>query len=264
MKKINGLRLYGRYVGIHVRSAMQYKTSLLLSVVGQFLVSFSVFLGLYFMFQRFHQIEGFTYEEALLCFGVMLLEFSIAEMAVRGFDQFSGMVRQGEFDRVLVRPRSHVLQVLGSKFELTRVGRILQGVVTFIYAIWKADVSWNGWKVLTVVFMLVGGVALFSGLFLIYGALCFFTLEGLEFMNVFTDGGREFGRYPIGIYGKRMLQFCTFVIPYALVQYYPALYLMGRTEGVGYVFLPLLACLFLVPSYVLWRIGVRHYQSAGS
>lgn len=261
---MKGIRLYGRYVGMHVRSAMQYKTSFILSTIGQFLTSFSVFLGIYFMYQRFHQVEGFTYEETLLCFGIMLMEFSIAEMVVRGFDQFSSMVKQGEFDRVLVRPRSNVLQVLGSKFEITRIGRILQGIVVFIYAIVKADLTWDFWKILTVVFMLVGGVALFSGLFLIYAALCFFTLEGLEFMNVFTDGGREFGRYPIGIYGKRMLQFCTFVIPYALVQYYPALYLMGRAQGMKYVFLPLLACLFLVPSYGLWRFGVRHYQSAGS
>ena len=261
---MKGIRLYGRYVGMHVRSAMQYKTSFILSTIGQFLTSFSVFLGIYFMYQRFHQVEGFTYEETLLCFGIMLMEFSIAEMVVRGFDQFSSMVKQGEFDRVLVRPRSNVLQVLGSKFEITRIGRILQGIVVFIYAIVKADLTWDFWKILTVVFMLVGGVALFSGLFLIYAALCFFTLEGLEFMNVFTDGGREFGRYPIGIYGRRMLQFCTFVIPYALVQYYPALYLMGRAQGMKYVFLPLLACLFLVPSYGLWRFGVRHYQSAGS
>lgn len=262
--RMNGIRLYGRYVGMHIRSAMQYKASLCLSIIGQFLVSFSVFLGIYFMYQRFDAVEGFSYEETLLCFGIMLMEFSIAEMAVRGFDQFSSMVRQGEFDRVLVRPRSNVIQVLGSKFEITRVGRILQGGVLFIYAIVKADLTWDFWKILTVVFMLVGGVALFSGLFLIYAALCFFTLDGLEFMNVFTDGGREFGRYPVGIYGKRMLQFCTFVIPYALVQYYPALYLMGRAEGRQYVFLPLLACLFLVPAYGLWRFGVRHYQSAGS
>ena len=261
---MNGLRLYGKYVGMHVRSAMQYKASLILSTIGQFLVSFSVFLGIYFMYQRFPAVEGFTYEETLLCFGIMLMEFSIAEMVVRGFDQFSSMVRQAEFDRVLVRPRSQVLQVLGSKFELTRLGRILQGGVMFVYALVQADISWDAWKVLTVIFMLVGGVALFSGLFLIYAALCFFTLEGLEFMNVFTDGGREFGRYPVGIYGKRMLQFCTFVVPYALVQYYPALYLMRREEGLHYVFLPLLACLFLLPAYGLWRLGVRHYQSAGS
>ncbi len=165
---------------------------------------------------------------------------------------------------MLVRPRSSVLQVLGSKFELSRLGKILQGVVVFVYAIRAADVSWNGWKIATVIFMIVGGVSLFSGLFMIYAALCFFTLEGLEFMNVFTDGGREFGRYPIGIYGKRILQFCTFVVPYALVQFYPAMYVMGREDGIGYVFLPLLACLFLLPCYVLWRVGVRHYQSSGS
>ncbi len=261
---MNSLRLYAQYVSIHIKSALQYKVSFFLTVIGQFFISFSVFLGIYFMFQRFPSVKGYTYEEVILCFGIMLLEFSIAEMVVRGFDQFSSMVKMGEFDRVLVRPRSSVLQVLGSKFELSRLGKILQGVVVFVYAIRAADVSWNGWKIATVIFMIVGGVSLFSGLFMIYAALCFFTLEGLEFMNVFTDGGREFGRYPIGIYGKRILQFCTFVVPYALVQFYPAMYVMGREDGTGYVFLPLIACLFLLPCYVLWRVGVRHYQSSGS
>ena len=66
---------------------------------------------------------------------------------------------------------------------------------------------------------------------MVYAALCFFTLDGLEFMNVLTDGAREYGKYPIGIYGKRMLQFCTLIVPYALIQYYPLLYLLGRTTS---------------------------------
>ncbi len=264
MKKVGGLRLYGHYVSIHIKSVMQYKTSFVLTVLGQFLTSFSVFMGIYFMFQRFPQVEGFSYEEVALCYGIVLLQFSTAEMVVRGFDQFSSMVRTGEFDRVLVRPRSNVLQVLGSKFELTRIGKMVQGIVMFVYGVATAGISWDFSKIVTLFASLIGGIALFSGLFLIYAGLCFFTLEGLEFMNVFTDGGRDFGRYPVGIYGKRMLQFCTFIIPYALVQYYPMLYLLGRVSGIGYAFLPLLAILFLVPSYGLWRIGVRRYQSSGS
>lgn len=63
---------------------------------------------------------------------------------------------------------------------------------------------------------------------MVYAALCFFTLEGLEFMNVFTDGAREFGKYPIAVYGKKALLFTTFIIPYALIQYYPLMYLIGR------------------------------------
>lgn len=49
----------------------------------------------------------------------MLLEFSIAEVYARGFDVFPDMVRKGDFERVLVCPQSEILQILGSKMELT-------------------------------------------------------------------------------------------------------------------------------------------------
>lgn len=265
MKTIHrSFRLYLHYVSMNIRSMMQYKTSFFLAALGQFLISFNVFLGVFFMFQRFGTVEGFTYSEVLLCFSSFLLEFSLAEMFARGFDTFSGTVRSGEFDRILVRPQNEILQVLGSKFELTRIGRIVQAVVLFFYGIANSTVRWSFSKVITVVFMLVGGTAVFSALFLIYAAFCFFTLEGLEFMNVFTDGAREFGKYPIGIYGKKMLLFTTFIIPYALIQYYPLLYLLGRRQSVLYMFLPLLACLFFVPAFLLWKFGVRHYKSSGS
>ena len=118
---IDSLKLYRHYISINIRSAMQYKTSFFLTAIGQFLVSFNVFLGVFFMFQRFSQVKGFTYSEVLLCFSIMLLEFSIAEMYARGFDAFGGIVRSGSFDRILLRPQSEITQVLGSKFELTRI-----------------------------------------------------------------------------------------------------------------------------------------------
>ncbi|MDE7417323.1 MAG: ABC-2 family transporter protein [Lachnospiraceae bacterium] len=257
-------KLYLHYISVTIRCMMQYKTSFLLTSIGQFLVSLNVFLGIFFMFQRFSKVEGFTYSEVLLCYAIILLEFALAEMTARGFDTFSGMVRSGEFDRILVRPQNEIVQVLGSKFELTRIGRIIQAVIMFAYGIMKSDAVWNFPKICTIVFMLIGGTAVFSALFLIYAALCFFTLDGLEFMNVFTDGAREFGKYPIGIYGKKILLFTTFIIPYALIQYYPILYILDRRSSILYMFLPLAACWFLIPAILLWKFGVRHYQSSGS
>lgn len=263
-KLLSSLKLYKHYISIVIRSTMQYKTSFFLTMLGQFMVSFNVFLGIFFMFRRFSSVEGFSYSEVLLCFAIILMEFSLAEMFARGFDCFSGIVRSGEFDRILVRPQNEIVQVLGSKFELTRIGRMFQAVVMFVYGIVKSDISWNFPKILTVFFMLVGGASVFFGLFLIYAALCFFTLDGLEFMNVFTDGAREFGKYPVGIYGEKILLFATFVIPYALIQYYPLLYLLGRRTSPFYIVLPLSACLFLVPAFLFWKFGVRHYASSGS
>lgn len=104
--------LYLKYFTIHLKSQMQYKTSFFLTVIGQLLTSFSVFLGIYFMFERFNQVEGFSFEEVLLCFAVVLMAFSLAECFARGFDTFPSMIGNGEFDRIMVRPRNEVFQIL--------------------------------------------------------------------------------------------------------------------------------------------------------
>lgn len=83
-------------------------------------------------------------------------------------------------------------------------------------------------------------------------------------MNIFTDGGREFGMYPFSIYGKSVLKFFTYVIPLALFQYYPFLYLIGVSKNKMYMVLPLIGMIFIVPCLILWKLGVRHYKSTGS
>ncbi len=262
--RVSACRLYLHYISINIRSMMQYKTSFFLAAVGKVMQMVLLLLSIYYMFRRFPEVKGFTYEEVLFCFALVQMEYSLAEMIARGFDAFSGMVRFGTFDQILVRPRNEILQVLGSQFEFSRIVRIVFSAGILVYAVRQCEIDWTAEKVLTVFFMIVGGTLLFSGLFLIYAALCFFTLESLEVINIFTDGARDFGRYPIGAYGPKMLLFCTFVIPYALVQYYPLLYVLERNSRGYYMFLPLLALWFLIPCYALWRFGVRRYQSSGS
>lgn len=258
------MKLYIKYLSIYIKSIMQYKTSFFFTTLGQFLTSFSVFLGIYFMFHRFNSVEGFTYSEVLICFSVVLIAFSLAELFFRGFDTFSGIISNGEFDRIMLRPRNVMFQVLASKVEITRIGRLLQAIVVLIYAILNCGVIWTIDKILTLIVMISGGTILFSGLFIIYASICFFTIEGLEFMNIFTDGGREYGKYPMSIYGDAVLKFFTYVIPLACVQYYPFMYLIGRTKNPLYALTPLVSFIFLIPCIIFWKIGVKHYKSTGS
>lgn len=258
------MTLYMKYLAIHLKSQMQYKVSFTLNAVGQFLIAFSVFISVFFMFSRFGSVADFTYNQVLLCFAIVLMAFAISECFFRGFDTFPSTISNGEFDRIMVRPRGIVFQVLASKIDLSRIGRLVQAVVVLIYAIPTSGVVWSPLKVITLVLMLLGGIAVFSSLFVVYAALCFFTIEGLEFMNILTDGGREFGTYPLSIYGKEILKFFTFVVPLALFQYFPLLYLLGRTDNLLYMFAPLFSLLFSLPAYLLWRLGVKRYTSTGS
>ncbi len=258
------MKLYFRYFIIQLKSQMQYKTSFFLTLSGQFIASFAAFLSVLFLMQRFNEVDGFTISEIMLCFAVVLMAFSTAECFARGFDHFSSMLGNGEFDRIMVRPRGAILQVLGSKIEFSRLGRFLQALMIFCFVIPTCGVEWTADKILTLALMIVGGIVVFAGLFIIYASICFFSTEGLEFMNIFTDGGREFGAYPLAVYGDGILKFFTYVVPLALCQYYPLLYLTGRTSDTFYMFTPLFCFVFLLPCLILWRIGIRHYRSTGS
>ncbi|MCL2631819.1 MAG: ABC-2 family transporter protein [Coriobacteriia bacterium] len=258
------MRLYLRFLAIQLKSQMQYKASFFIALFGQFLVSFTLVLALYFMFDRFNSVQGFSFEEVLICFATMLMSFSLAETFARGFDTFPSMLGNGEFDRALVRPLPVIYQVLAMKVDYTRLARLLQAVCVFAYAIPNCGVLWSVDKILTLFLMVTCGFFVFFGLFVVYAAFSFFTIEGLEFMNIFTDGAREFGRYPFSIHGRNILAFVTFVIPLALVQYYPLLYLLGREQSVLYMFLPIVSLLFLIPCFAFFRLGLRHYKSTGS
>jgi ABC-2 type transport system permease protein len=258
------MTLYLKYLSIHIKSLMQYKLSFFLVTAGQFLTAFSTFLGVYFMFSRFNEVDGFTYEQVLLCFATVTMAFAVAEIFGSGFQTFPRMLGNGEFDRALVRPSNTIFQVLASKIDFTRIGLLAQDVIVFCYAIPKSGVVWTWDKILTLGLMVVCGCLIFLGLFLVFTAFSFFTVEGLEFMNLLSYGGKEFGRYPFSIYGKDILRFLTYVIPLSLFQYYPLLYLLGREQSALFMFTPLLGLLFLIPSYAFFHIGLHHYKSTGS
>jgi len=258
------LRLYIRFLSIHLKSQMQYKLSFFLTMAGWIMMSFLELLSVTFVFARFHSVAGFSLREVLLCFATMMMAFNLAELLGRGFDVFARMLGNGEFDRVLVRPRRATFLVLASQIEFARIGRLLQGIAVFIYVIPRSEVVWTADKILTLILMIVGGTLVFFCLFLIYAAYTFFTTEGLEVLNIFIYGGREFGQYPFAIYGKEVLRIATFLIPMALFQYYPLLYLLGRETSIWYALAPLGSLLFAVPAFALWSLGLRHYKSTGS
>lgn len=258
--------IFFKYARIWLKSQLIYKWSFLLLSIGQFFVPFFVFIGLVLMFSRFETLSGWAFQEVALIFGTTHMAFAITECLVRGFDSFSTLVVSGDFDRLLLRPLPTAIQVLGSKFEFTRIGRLIQGMIVLGYALVMGDITWTPLKIICLLGMILGGIAIYSGLMIIFATMSFWTIEGLEIANIFTDGGREMSQYPLVIYARPIRKFFTYVVPFAVVNYVPLMYLLGRD---GYTqpfnaFIPFLAILFLIPSIALWNIGVKHYKSTGS
>ena len=87
------MNLYLKCLSMHLKSRMAYKRSFFFSILGNFLVSFTSFLWMYFLMDRFGNVAGYTLGECLLSAGVILTSFSLAECFFRGFDSFGVIVR---------------------------------------------------------------------------------------------------------------------------------------------------------------------------
>lgn len=260
------MRLYFRYMVILLKCQMEYKSSFVLLSIGQFFVPFLLFVSIFFFFQRFQNIGGWSLYEVALCYSVIHMSFSLSECFARGFDAFSSSVVKGDFDRILVRPRSTILQVLGSKFEFSRIGRFAQSILVLIISIVNLNIAWDFYKIATLILMIISGVFIFVGIFMLGAALCFWTIEGLEIVNILTDGGREISQYPLIIYKEWIKKFFTFVIPFGTVNYLPLMSILDKVQGekIIYMVTPLFGMLFIIPCILIWRLGVRHYKSTGS
>ena len=257
------MKLYFRFFGIHLKSAMTYRASFLLSCLGQLLMTVNTFLGIIFLLQRFDTLGGYTLPEITLSYAVILIAYTIAKCFARGFDLFERILSSAGFDRMLVRPRSPLFQILCQDLRLNSLPGVLQGIAMLIYAVSADAVEWTAAKALVLALMIGCGAALFFGIFLFSATLCFFTMESLEVMNIFTNGVLEYGKYPFGVYGKGVLAVVTFLFPIALTQHWPLQYLLDRGPF-WFGLLPVVSLLFLIPCALFWRFGVSRYRSTGS
>lgn len=266
---IDSTRLYLRYIGVSVRAQMQYKASFMMTATGGFVSNLLEFVGVMALFARFGTLRGWTLPEAGLLYGIVSIAFASAEAAARGFDLFPNMVKTGDFDRLLLRPRSTVLQLLGQDLQLMRIGRFSQGLLVLLWSACRLGAIWTPTKVLLVVSSVFGGACMFSGLFVLQATMAFWTIESLEMMNTMTYGGVETAQYPLSIYAPWFRRFFTFVVPLACVNFFPSMAILGRAESSG---IPIIACwlaplvggLFLFAVLQAWKVGVRHYRSTGS
>lgn len=268
---MGGGRLYLRLVSQSVRAQLQYRGSFLLMAFGSLMTSVVEVAGIWALFQRFGMIGGgWRLPQVAFLYGLVNAAFAVAEALARGFDTFGrDFVRTGAFDRMLLRPRSTVLQLAGHELQIQRVGRFLQGAAVLGWAIWMLPIVWHGWKVALLAVAFAGAATFFYALFIAQAALSFWTTESLEVMNILTYGGTETAQYPLAIYRPWFRRFFTYVVPLGCVIYFPSVAIFGIDDPLGtsrlfQILAPGAGFVFMAVALGFWNLGIRHYTSTGS
>ena len=258
--------LYSKYVKMHIKSSMQYRANMLMLSFSACLISIAELLAILVMFKTFKTVGNWGFYETALMFGIVTFVYSFVECFARGFDEFSSLIKHGSMDRFLVRPVNLIYQIFGSKIEFSKLMRATLGLVVAIIALVKLNIVWTLTKVLVIIATFMCGCLVIWGVMLVGAGISVFSVENLEFINIFTNGAKEIAFYPINIYNKWLARLFTFIIPVACFNYLPISYLMGygNLPQIVYALSPLIGMLFIIPCMTFFKWALKRYQSTGT
>ena len=258
------MELIKNYLANHLKVSLAHRLSFILSLISQGLYMLIELFAVYALFSKFNLLKMYNINEVLLSFSAIWLSFSFCELFFRGFDNFSKLIIKGDFDILLIRPRNIYLQIFGSDVCYEKLSRVLTALGLFLYSSINLIDKFSLGKVLLLFNMFLGGVMLFLGLFIMGATMCFYTIQGLEVVNIITNGAKQFAEYPIRIYRRALRLVFTFVIPITIINYYPINYLIGKTNNLLYIFLPLISFIVLFIGTKIFNFGMSKYYSTGS
>ncbi|MFD7656255.1 ABC transporter permease [Actinosynnema sp. NPDC059797] len=262
-------RVYPRLVAARLRGQASYRASFALLCAVSALSQLAELAVILVVFNRVSALGGFSVDEVILMYALAGVAFGIADAVAGQLDELPTYLRTGTFDVLLLRPLSTLAQVMTSDLHLRKVGRTLASAGALVYALVHNDIAWSPLTAPLVVVAPLSGAVIFSSVWVIACALCFWVVDGQELANSVTYSSNAFTSYPATVYGPWLRRFFTFVVPGAFVAYYPALALLGRPDPLGGHALlgwasPLVAAVTAVVAGLVWRFAVRHYRGTGS
>ena len=263
------LHLYIKSIGMLLKSKMQYTSSFIMQTLAQLVMEGGEMMAVILVIDRFEALGHWTGGNLFFFFGLMSVSFYITELFGRGITgDFPSMVRKGQLDTLLLRPRGVLTQVICSGTDPRRITCIAVGIAALIMGSNMSGITWNILKVMALMESLIMSCLLILGLFLIEDILCIHSVKSVELVNALTYGGRSACQYPIDIYpGPLRILFST-VAPFAMTMHIPAAFIMdknlyGWQDWTAFV-TPLSGAVVFLFMTMLFNRGIKFYRSTGS
>lgn len=263
------VRLYLHSMRMLLKSQLQYPLSFFLQTAAQLVMEGGEMLAVILLVNRFDRLNQWGPGDLYFFFGLMAVTFYLMECFGRGITgNFPYLIRTGQLDTFLTRPRGMLTQVLCSAVDPRRLICIAVGVVSLVIGSRLSAVRWTAAAVLLMAEAVAGGSMLILGLFLIEGIFCIYSVKSVELVNALTYGGRSACEYPVDTYPRPLRILFTAAAPFALTLHLPGSVILGKPlygwpEWTAFVS-PLTGPAAFGVFFLLFRRAMRHYRSTGS
>jgi ABC-2 type transport system permease protein len=263
------LQAYVQYWRVNLLTMLEYRANFVMWFVFTIVYHGVALAALYVTMRQFPSMNGWDFRQMFFLYALWMTGHELHNTFFFTVVSVPDYVREGRFDRFLVRPLDTLFQVLTVPQQIIPDGLIL-AIATLAVATAAAHVRIDWIFVVFVPLVVIGGALIDLGISLVVATCSFWVVRVDTIRWVVMSLEQDFTRYPISIYTRGVRVVLAFVLPFAFMNYFPATYFLQKAEtglhlnpAVG-LLTPAIGLAWFGVAYRFWRIGLQHYQGTGS
>ena len=257
------ITLLKKAAALDISKEMVYKTNFFIKIGAIFLADIIGPLMTFFIYTTTAGIPGWGFYEFLMFQGTLLIVFGSGRVFVMLMPyEVIDHVKNGEFDKFLVKPYNTLLYLTSMSFVAEGIPEVLLGVVLVVFSAVKLSLTIVPLHLIAFLILIVLGFFVQYASMITIASLSFLFVRSDALMNFFFKIS-DFARYPLNVYSTGIRFFITFIFPIAVSAYYPVEALIRGISLVQFGQAVLGVGVFFVISLFMWEWAMKHYSSAG-
>jgi ABC-2 type transport system permease protein len=260
------LRLWKQLIKMNIKRWMEYRLDFFIGIFAIFITNALSIVFFWVIFQHIPVLNGWRFEQILFLVGLSYLTIAMWHVFLSGPSphRIERHIRNGEFDRILLKPINPLLLLIISRIDDDGFGDIIAGILILSYASSTLSITWTLQNIAFIILTMFGGVLIIFSVILLLSTATFWIVRSGMLSQIFWPL-IKFVELPLDIYNPFVIFFLTFILPFGFVNYYPAQVFLGKglLTYVSYL-TPLVGIILFFIAYSAWKYGIKNYTSTGS
>ena len=265
MTKIKqNISIYLSMLACSIKSMMEYRVDFIVGIISQLLTQVVELIFIWIVFQNTESLADWTFDKLLLLYGITMLTIAIVDFLFDSiYDIGPKYIKDGDFDKLLLRPIHPLISVIGDTKTFTAFGYMAISLVLIISMLIKLQINITFILIAKIIIFALSGALIIGAIMIAFSVTSFYTYKSNEIIwSVFRI--YTFAQYPIEIYNKFIRILITFIFPFVFATYYPTLNYLGNENGWLMYLSPIVAIIFLSIAVKIWNWGLNRYRSTGN
>lgn len=260
---IHNAKIYISFLSASLKEMLIYRLDCIAGMISQIITQLVEIIFIWITFQNTDNLAGWRFEQSFLLYGVMLISIGIVYFV---FDELYEIgpkyIREGDFDKILLRPVHPLISIIGCSYEFTSLGYLGIGLFITVSMLIKLAIPITFLLIFKIIFFSIIGAAIIGAINTIFSIASFWTYKSNEviwtFYKIYT-----FAQYPIDIYNGFIKFLITYILPYVFVAYYPTMNYLGMDKYMIYLS-PIVAIVLWIIAIKVWNWALKKYRSTGN